>query len=44
MLAALSLLRRATYFLLWLCTTFSTSLCVQPYIQMVLLTRSFPQH
>ena len=45
-LAALSLLRRATYFLLWLCTTFPTSLCVQPYIQLVLLAinRSFPQH
>ena len=44
-LAALSLLRRdAPYFLLWLCTTFSTSLCVQPSIQLVLLARSFPQH
>ena len=44
-LAALSLLRRdAPYFLFWLCTTFSTSLCVQPSKQLVLLARSFPQH
>ena len=42
-LAALSLLRRASHFLLRLCTT-SPSVCVQPYIQLVLLVGSVSQH